>query len=77
MSEDIHYLQKIRDISRLRPYIKQGVVSTGRQLGKGAFGYVVELQLYGAVCAGKKIHETFVRVVFFKREGPLRAEGGL
>ena len=60
MSEDIRYLQKIRDIPRLQPYIKQGVVSTGRHLGKGAFGYVVELQLYGAVCAGKKIHETFL-----------------
>ena len=61
MNEASHYLQKIRDIPRLQPYIKQGVVSTGRQLGKGAFGYVVELQLYGgAVCAGKKIHETFL-----------------
>ncbi|XP_064400202.1 uncharacterized protein LOC135346500 isoform X3 [Halichondria panicea] len=60
MSEDIHYLQEIRDTPRLQPYIKQGVVSTGRQLGSGAFGYVVELQFYGAACAGKKIHETFL-----------------
>ena len=46
---------------RLKPYILKGVEWTGKCLGRGAFGVVLELQLQGgAVCAGKKIHDTLV-----------------
>ena len=34
--------------------------STGRGLGGGAYGVVEELDINGALCAGKKIHDTLV-----------------
>lgn len=53
--------QAIMTMPQLQPYIKRNIAPTGVQLGKGAFGHVVELKMYGgANCAGKKIHETFL-----------------
>lgn len=53
--------QTIMSVPQLQPYIKKSITPTGKQLGKGAFGYVVELKMLGgALCAGKKIHDTFL-----------------
>ena len=35
------------------------VVETGRKLGFGAYGEVVEVRLSGVKCAGKKLHPLF------------------
>ena len=35
------------------------VVETGRKLGSGAYGEVVEVRLSGLKCAGKKLHSLF------------------
>ena len=41
------------------------VVETGRELGSGAYGKVVEVRLSGLKCAGKKLH-----AVFFDKSPP-------
>ena len=41
------------------------VVETGRVLGSGAYGEVVEVRLSGLKCAGKKLHG-----VFFQQSPP-------
>ena len=56
-----HFVQHIKDVQRLQPYILKGVVPTGRQLGHGAFGSVIEMRMVGgALCAGKKIHNELI-----------------
>ena len=61
MDSGSYHLQHIKDLSRLKPYILNGVVPTGRQLGHGAFGSVIEMRMVGgALCAGKKIHEALI-----------------
>ena len=37
------------------------VVETGRALGAGAYGEVVEIRLSGLKCAGKKLHGLFIQ----------------
>lgn len=32
---------------------------TGEELGRGAYGVVIELEVYGTRCAGKRLHEAF------------------
>ena len=56
-----HFVQHIKNVQRLQPYILKGVVPTGRQLGHGAFGSVIEMRMVGgALCAGKKIHNVLI-----------------
>ena len=44
--------------TRLRSYHLPNVEETGRELGRGAFGVVVEMKLpNGTRVAGKKIHD--------------------
>ena len=58
MDSGSHYLQHIKDLQQIQPYILNGVVPTGRQLGHGAFGSVIEMRMVGGeLCAGKKIHD--------------------
>ena len=45
-----------RDVPELKDYLLEDVVSTGRHLGTGSFGSVVEVTVGGTMCAGKKIH---------------------
>ena len=45
-----------RDVSELKDYLLEDVVSTGKHLGTGSFGSVVEVTVGGTMCAGKKIH---------------------
>ena len=35
------------------------VVETGRKIGAGAYGKVVEVRVNGLKCAGKKLHSLF------------------
>ena len=37
------------------------VVETGRELGRGAYGKVVEIRLSGLKCAAKKLHRLFFK----------------
>ena len=38
------------------------VEETGRELGRGAYGVVIEVNVSGTVCAAKKLHEALVQV---------------
>ena len=44
----------------LKPFLLEDVRRTGKQLGVGSYGVVEELRVGGAVCAGKKLHETLM-----------------
>ena len=50
------------DNPKLKKHFLKGVVSTGRTLGRGAFGKVVELEMAGTRCAGKQIHELLLGI---------------
>lgn len=50
----------LRAARELQPYILTGIERTGKNLGRGSFGYVVEVIHAGARCAGKVIHETLI-----------------
>ncbi len=55
------------------PYQLSGVKESGRELGRGSYAAVLELDYMGLKCAGKKIHnelrgETSYAVVRFKEE---------
>ena len=39
----------------------EGVEETGNELGRGAYGVVVEVKLHGLLCAGKKLHEALLQ----------------
>ena len=41
----------------LSSFVVPNVHSTGRELGRGAYGNVEEVEIPGAVCAAKKIHD--------------------
>ena len=45
--------------SQFRHYLLFKIEETGRVLGRGAYGEVVELLLHGTKVAGKKIHSIF------------------
>ena len=38
------------------------VEASGKELGRGAYGVVVEVRVSGLVCAGKTLHEAIVQV---------------
>ena len=44
---------------QLRQLTLADVVETGKKLGSGAYGEVVELRVSGLKCAGKKLHPVF------------------
>lgn len=50
-------------IPELKPFILSDVESTNRELGSGAYGVVEEVEIPGAVCAAKKIHESLLQSV--------------
>ena len=47
----------IRDHPELRPFLLQNARPTGVVIGDGSYGSVVELEIPGAKCAAKKIHD--------------------
>ena len=44
---------------QLKPLTLRNVIETGKKVGSGAYGEVVELRLSGLKCAGKKLHAMF------------------
>ena len=50
------------DIPDLSPFILPSVRQTGRQLGKGAYGCVQEVEIPGAICAAKRINEELLHL---------------
>ena len=49
------------DIPRLRPFVLPNVQPTGKDLGNGAYGSVIEVEIPGALCAAKVIHDLLLR----------------
>ena len=49
----------LRDYPGLRPFLLSNVRLTGTTIGAGAYGSVEEVEIPGAKCAAKKIHEIF------------------
>ena len=49
----------LRDHPGLRPFLLSNVRLTGTTIGAGAYGSVEEVEIPGAKCAVKKIHEIF------------------
>ena len=45
----------------LEPFIVANVRPTGRELGAGAYGSVVEVEIPGASVAAKKLHDGLVQ----------------
>jgi serine/threonine protein kinase len=50
-------------IPELKPFILSDVKITKRELGSGAYGVVEEVEIPGAVCAAKRIHESLLQSV--------------
>ena len=49
----------LHDHPELRPFVLSNVRLTGRKIGAGAYGSVEEVEIPGATCAAKKIHDIF------------------
>ena len=49
----------LREHPELRPFVLSNVKLTGTRIGAGAYGSVEEVEIPGAVCAAKKIHDIF------------------
>ena len=50
---------QLRDIPELRPFVMSNVWLTGNKIGCGAYGSVEEVEIPGARCAAKRIHDIF------------------
>ena len=48
--------------NRLKSLLLDNVEETGKELGRGAYGVVVEVRVCQMVCAGKTLHEAIVQV---------------
>ena len=53
---------RLVEIPDLSSFVVPNVRPTGRELGKGAYGSVEEVEIPGAVCAAKKIHTEFLNI---------------
>ena len=53
-----HYIE----MPDLASFVVPNVHPTGRELGKGAYGSVEEVEILGSVCAAKKIHAEFLNI---------------
>ena len=49
----------LREYPELRAFVLPNVRLTGSRIGAGAYGSVEEVEIPGAVCAAKKIHDIF------------------
>ena len=49
----------LRDHPDLRPFVISDVRLTGKIIGSGSYGSVEEVEIPGAICAAKKIHDFF------------------
>ena len=57
-SEQIH--RALQEAPKLQPFIILNVRPTGRELGRGSYGVVEELDMEGVMCAGKKLHDNLI-----------------
>ena len=48
-------------LPELQTFVLSDVRPTGRELGRGAYGYVKEVEIPGALCAAKTIHEDLLQ----------------
>lgn len=46
----------IKGLGRLQKFHLPGLEEVGTELGEGSYATVVEYQLHGLICAGKKLH---------------------
>ena len=53
-------LASLQEAQELQPFLIRTVRPLGRQLGRGAYGSVEELEVDGVVCAGKTIYNELV-----------------
>lgn len=51
----------LRDAPELQPFLLTNVQSTGREIGVGSYASVYEVELPGATCAAKVIHDIYLR----------------
>ena len=49
--------------SSLQPFLLDGIVETGEEIGKGAYGSVRKVRRWGTLCAAKKLHELPLQLV--------------
>ena len=63
----------LRDHPDLRPFLLQNARPTGTVIGEGSYGSVMEVEMAGAVCAAKKIHDFFQDPTRMPAEGIERA----
>ena len=49
------------DKEALEGFLVKGLIPTGREVGRGAFGRVEEVRMPGALCAAKSIHSELLR----------------
>ena len=59
----------IRAHPELQPFLLENVHSTGTVIGEGSYGRVFEVEIPGAVCAAKKMHDLFQDPSRVSREG--------
>ena len=52
--------QALEKDPRILQFLLRNVKATGKKLGKGSFGSVEELDIDGALCAGKRIYEALL-----------------
>ena len=52
--------QALEKDPRIQQFLLRNVKATGRKLGRGSFGSVEELDIDGALCAGKRIYEALL-----------------
>ena len=55
-----NWQQTFRNNPELQRFVLEGVRPTGRQLGVGSYGSVMELEVNGLLCAGKRLHEALL-----------------
>ena len=52
--------QTFQSTPELQCFVLDGVRPTGRQLGVGSYSSVMELEVNGLLCAGKRLHEVLL-----------------
>ena len=50
---------------QLQPLVIADVHTTSKELGRGAYGVVYEINVSGLTCAGKKLHDVIVQVLHY------------
>ena len=53
--------QAFQRIPELQRFVLPEVRPTGRELGRGSYGSVEELEVNGVLCAGKRIHDALLQ----------------